>query len=207
MQKNEILQFLLRIDAHLRNECLAQLNGRKFELKIFGKSALLLAGLSDSLGTVDIDLLKVEGEAPQVNNEIMASLETEFGRRKVKVNGYFLEFVSPSFVTLPAILSWRSIEGNYQNLNAHYLETDYVIASKLFSAFSDTPRKRDKQDIVAALDQKMVTLKRICEIADQIFERYKFDSRSDRYTDVYNYISNELMPNYGDVRLAYHPDE
>lgn len=206
MQRNDILTFLQKIDTHLHTKCRTQLKGRKFELNIFGKSALLLAGLTDSFGTKDIDLLKVEGQISSENQEVIAQLEKEFGRSKVSIHGYYLEFVSSSMVLLPHNLLWTTINENHQCLSALYLEASYVIASKLFSAFSDTPRKQDKQDIVAALDQKLVNLQKICKLADEIFERYKFDSRSDRFSDVHNYICNELMEDYGKVDLNFKPN-
>ena len=84
-----------------------------------------------------------------------------------------------------------------------------MIAAKLFSAFSDTPRKQDKQDkqdVVAALDQKQVSIVKVCEIADQIFNTYSMDARSDRFPKVREYITNELMADYGHADLKYRAD-
>lgn len=99
MQNDEIRGFLGKIDAFL-----AKVPGGakgKFEIKIFGKSALLLAGLKDSLGTKDIDLLRVESLREASGQAAVAQLESEFGRERIKVNGYYLEFVDPSFAFLP----------------------------------------------------------------------------------------------------------
>ena len=72
-----------------------------------------------------------------------------------------------------------------------------MIASKLFSVFSDKPRKRDKQDISSALDQQLVRLQSVLNIADEIFDIYDLDARSNRFPSVYDYIVNDLMGRYG----------
>ena len=197
MEKNEIIEFLRKIDTHLA--------GEKFELKIIGKSALLLAGLKDTVGTVDIDSLSVEGTAHDQKN--VRSLEAEFGRAKVTVNGYYLEFVPHAIVFLPQKPRWTSLTEKYATLTVQYLEPTIVIASKMFSAFASPPRKKDKQDIVAALDQGLVKFQETITVADQIFDCYSMDSRADRFPAVYAYITNDLVKNYGQATLKYEPPE
>jgi hypothetical protein len=57
MQRDEVVEFLSKIDSYITNKLKPLTEGKQFELKIIGKSALLLAGLTDSIGTVDIDSL------------------------------------------------------------------------------------------------------------------------------------------------------
>jgi hypothetical protein len=207
MQKDEIAEFLGRIDAHLKAKFKVRLTKKKFELKIFGKSALLLAGLIDSIGTNDIDLLKIDGQhSPEANQEIILSLEAEFGVSRVRVNEYYLEFVLPAFVFLSRKPVWIPYGSGYECLSVCYLEPHHLIASKLFSAFSGAPRRRDKQDIVAALDQKLVSLQEVCKIADQVFDLHSMDSRSEEFPRVYDYITKGLMTDYGAVELKYRPE-
>ncbi len=56
MQKNEILEFIQKIDNEVHKKFSGQLNKNEFERKIFGKSALILSGLHDSIGTKNIAL-------------------------------------------------------------------------------------------------------------------------------------------------------
>lgn len=209
MQKDEVLEFLGKIDAFLYEHYASRLDGKPFELKIFGKSALLLAGLVDSVGTNDIDILQVDGQhSPGANKEIVKGLTEEFGRTRTKVHGYYLEFVSPAIVFLSQKPEWIPLGQTFKHLEVSYLEPHHVIASKLFSAFSPTmPRKKDKQDIVAALDQKLVTLGAVCAIADKVFDRHRGDAREDRFPAVYDYLTKELMTDYGKAELEFKPDE
>lgn len=208
MQKDEVFEFLGKIDEFLHANHATRLGGKPFELKIFGKSALLLAGLVDSVRTNDIDILQVDGQhSSDANKEIVKGLTEEFGRSRTKVHGYYLEFVSPAIVFLSQKPEWVSLEQTFRHLKVFYLESHHVIASKLFSAFSPTmPRKKDKQDIVAALDQKLVSLADVCIIADKVFDRHRGDAREDRFPAVYDYLVNELMANYGKANLDYLPD-
>lgn len=207
MQKDEVFEFLGKIDAFLGEDGSDLLNGKPFELKIFGKSALLLAGLSDSVGTKDMDVLKIEGYESSANKEIISKLEAEFGKSKFVVHGYFLEFVGASIIFLPPEPIWIPLSGEHLHLNPHYLEPNHVAASKLFSAYADRPRPRDKQDIEAALDQGIASLPKTCEIAEEIFDCLKYDARSDRFPDVYRYLTEELMADYGEAPLRFDPDE
>lgn len=83
MQKNEIFELLEKIDAHLEKAWKEALGGNRIPLRIFGKSALLLAGLQDSTGTADIDLLRVESRTSANEPEIIAGLEREFGKSRL----------------------------------------------------------------------------------------------------------------------------
>ncbi len=206
MQRDEILEFIERVDAHLAKKRGIELGGEKFALKIFGKSALLLAGLTDTLGTKDIDLLRIESGSASKYANITKELEKEFGRANVVVHDFYLEFVAPSFAFIPPEQQWNSTGREYQYLSAQFLRPEDVVAAKLFSAYADTPRRQDKQDIVAALDQKLVSLSEICKTADLIFAGYELDARSDRFPDVYRYLTEDLMPNYGSAKLKYQPD-
>lgn len=204
MQKNEIEEFLNRIDSFLGKTYENKFGGEKFELRIFGKSALLLAGLTDSVGTIDIDLLQVESGTPlQSQLEIKTLLEAEFNRQRQKLNNYYLEFVSEAIVMLSNEAKWIPLSRNHKNIYPLYLDPDHIVGSKLFSAFAETPRKKDKQDIRSALDQGLARWTRVCEIADEIFEKYRIDARSDHFPEVYEYITKELMPDYGDVKLKH----
>lgn len=207
MQKEEIFEFLGSIDAHLKKTLQARREAQKFELKIVGKSALLLADMKDSIGTKDIDFLKVEGQINPKAKEVSSNLEAEFGISRISVHGYFLQFVSDSIIFLSGNPLWIPIGRDFECLSAFYLEEHHVVASKLFSAFADVPRKKDKQDIRAALDQRLVGLKKVCEIADQVFDRHSLDSRVDRFHDVHAYLTAELMPDYGKVPLRFEPSE
>ena len=82
-----------------------------------------------------------------------------------------------------------------------------MVASKCFSAFSIPHRKKDLQDVVGALDQKIVEIQNIIALADQIFISYGEDARSDRFSEVYKYLTEELIPNYGGGVLEYLPEE
>jgi hypothetical protein len=100
LQRAEVLEFLGKIDHHLGKHRPAV--SEKFELKIIGKSALLLAGLTDTVGTVDIDSLGVEGK--HLDGATQATIDQllkEFGRSRQAIHGYYLEFVSPAIVFLP----------------------------------------------------------------------------------------------------------
>jgi hypothetical protein len=206
MQRDEVFEFLAKIDQHLGNHRTAPTE--KFELKIIGKSALLLAGLVDTVGTVDIDSLGVEGkqrdQATQVRIDLLLK---EFGRIKQTIHGYYLEFVSPAIVFLPQKPIWLSLEQEFAHLKVRFLDPQHVVASKLFSAFSKPARKRDKQDIVAALDQGLVNFQTTLDIADQIFELHAMDGRSERFPNVHAYITEDLMSKYGKARLKYAPDQ
>jgi hypothetical protein len=201
MQKNDILSFLQEVNAYMAKSCAHLLKGSEYELNIIGKSALLLAGLSDSLGTKDVDLLRVE-KLPGNKKEISGVLEKEFGRNNIAAYGFYLEFVSSNFALLPSSAEWRSQHQNFKHTAIRFLEPHYTIAAKLFSAYADLPRKQDKQDVRAALDQQLVSLPRVCQIADEIFKQYEFDARSDRFPEVYDYIY-ELMNDYGVCELKY----
>src|SRR5690606_37784023 len=117
------------------------------------------------------------------------------------------EFVAPSFAFLPPEPTWVSIGRTYQCLSAEFLRPEDVVAAKLFSAHADTPRRQDKQDIVAALDQKLVSFAEVCRVADLIFRGYEYDARCERFPEVHRYLTEDLMPNYGKVALKYEPDE
>jgi hypothetical protein len=203
VQKDEILEFLGKIDSYLERNWGEGLGPAKLELRIFGKSALLLGGLKDAIGTTDIDLLRVESDVAASYPEIIASLEKEFGKTKLAINGYYLEFVKAAFVMLAPDPEWVPLDLKHQKLSAHYLEAHHVIGSKLFSAFADTPRKRDKQDIRAALDQGLVQWPRVSALADEIFSSYEFDARSDRFSKVFEYITDELVPDYGPAAIKF----
>jgi hypothetical protein len=110
---------------------------------VIGKSALILGGLDDAVGTVDIDSLCVDSrDLPEADRRIIDALKKVFGREKFKENGYYLEFVSEAIVFLPQKQTWIPFDNSYASLSASYLEPHYVIASKLFSAFAAPPRKR-----------------------------------------------------------------
>jgi hypothetical protein len=64
MQKNDVIEFLEKIDLHMSKNPKSFIKGAKFDFKIIGKSALLLAGLIDTAGTVDIDSLGLDGKTP-----------------------------------------------------------------------------------------------------------------------------------------------
>ncbi|MGE0615918.1 MAG: hypothetical protein AB7P04_09770, partial [Bacteriovoracia bacterium] len=136
---------------------------------------------------------------------IIKTLEAEFGQARMKTYGYFLQFVEPAVPFLPAEPNWVPLGIPYAHLSVTFLEPNHVAASKLFSAFSTPPRKRDKQDIVALLDQGLVDLKTICPIADKIFAWQ--DARSIIYPKVYAYLTEELMKKHGKVKLMYCPDD
>jgi hypothetical protein len=209
MQRSEVLEFLAKINSYLGSGFSGQLGDtRGFGLKIFGKSALMLAGLQDSVGTVDIDILVVQGQLQRESNElVMEGLKKEFGRARIQVHGYYLEFVLDAVVFLPQQPRWIALETQYSWLSVEYLDPTHVAASKLFSAFSDTPRNQDKQDIRALLDQKLVTIEELSAAADNIFDFYMMDSRSDRFPEVYSYLVEELMADYGEAKLEYEPRE
>jgi hypothetical protein len=208
MLKNEIAEFLLKIDEHINKHFSSKDNKEIFKLNIIGKSALLLSGLTDSSGTSDIDSLKIESEisSPQ-QTKITSSLEQEFGKSRIKVHGYYIEFVSSSIVLLPSNSKWLDFGKSFKTIEVQFLEAHFNIASKLFSAFTNPPRNRDKQDIVAALDQKLVDFQKTITIADRIFDEYSMDARKSRFKQVFEYIRNELMAKYGKVKLKYVHDE
>jgi hypothetical protein len=206
MQKDDILEFLGKIDAHLQTKFPKRLSdGDKLSLRIFGKSALMLAGLQDSVGTVDIDILKVETLATDAL--AIDSLSAEFGRERKKVHGYYLEFVQEAMVFLPQKPNWIPLDKNFPCLTVEFLSPTHVAASKLFSAFSTFPRPKDKQDIRAALDQRLVAIQELATAADQIFDLLSMDARSDRFPSVHSFLVNELMPDYGGAKLKYVPEE
>ena len=89
MQKAEILELLSKVNAHLARKWQPELAGRKMSLHMFGKSALLLAGLEDSVGTVDIDLLKVKGNTQDIEPRIENDLAKEFGKSQIMIHGYY----------------------------------------------------------------------------------------------------------------------
>jgi len=152
-------------------------------------------------------VLRVEGfTAGLENKEIIAQLEKEFGKQNFKVNGYFLEFVSDQIPFLSHEPIWTPI-GTYSCLSARFLDPNYVAASKLFSAFSDQPRKADRQDVRAVLDQGLVKIDKLCQIADELFVKYKFSGREDRFPEVYAFIKDELMSDYGAAKLEYELEE
>jgi hypothetical protein len=208
MQRDEILGFLKRIDRHLHAKLQPILAGYRFELNIIGKSALILAGLTDSIGTVDIDSLAIGGHPPSERDiQVSESILSEFGRANLAVNGYYLEFVSEGIVFLPTKPEWVHLLERYKALSVRYLAPPAVVASKCFSAFSQPVRKRDRQDIVATLDQGLADLPRVAKLADSIFDSYSMDSRSDRFPAVYEFIMTELAGRYGNVELKFSPEE
>ena len=208
MQKSEILDFLEKINSHLCTEFPVFVSeGRRVALKIFGKSALMLAGLQDSVGTVDIDILKVEGQMRQEADLLaIESLKTEFGKSRIYVHGYYLEFVPEAIVFLPQRPAWIPLEKSYSCLTVEYLDPVHVAATKLFSTFSDTPRMRDRQDIRAALDQGLISIEGLAKAADQVFDFHSMDARNDRFPKVHSYLTGELMADYGEVDLVYDPE-
>ena len=208
MLKNEVTDFLGVIDKHITKHLPAPASENKFELRIIGKCALLLAGLFDSVGTIDIDALRAEGETPSVAHQsIIENLGKDFGKSKLMVNGYYLEFVNSNIVFLPRRPRWIPVDETYSNLTVRYLEPHDNIASKLFSAFTHPQRKKDKNDIVEALDKKIVDFQSVLKVADDIFDLHSMDARSDRFSEVYNYITGELMAKYGKANLKYIPDD
>jgi hypothetical protein len=207
MQKDEVIEFLEKIDRHMiKNQDLFP-RGAKFDFKIIGKSALLLAGLIDTAGTVDIDSLGLEAKtSDMVAQNTIDLLLKEFGRPRQMINGYYLEFVSPAIVFLAQKPTWIALDREYSNMSVHYLEPRDVIASKFFSAFALTPRKKDKQDVVAAFDQRIANFQATLNLADDLFDFYSMDSRADRFPDVHAYITQELMSKYGKAHLKYDPN-
>lgn len=138
MQRDEVVEFLGRIDAHLRAIFKDQLGGKKFELRIFGKSALLLAGLIDSIGTVDIDLLRVERQtSPEVSKEVILSLKDEFGKSRLAVNGYYLEFVEPAIVFLSQKSKWVPFESQFETLLISYLDPVHGYKQELMKNYGE----------------------------------------------------------------------
>jgi len=144
MLKAEVLEFLQKIDAHVGK---AFPGSEKFPLRIIGKCALLLSGLEDAVGTVDLDSLSVEAQSE--HKAVADALLENFGRKQQTVHGYYLEFVGVALVFLPPKPTWIALEGSWKNIDATYLEIHDVIASKCFSAFSTTPRTKDKRDVSA----------------------------------------------------------
>ena len=208
MQRSEVIEFLDKIDRHTAKNYRTLLGQAKFELRIIGKCALVLAGMVDSVGTVDLDSLRVEGGVSlEVNQDIVDGLLAEVGKPRQMIHGYYLDFVAPAMVFLPQRQKWIALEGDWSSLSVNYLERHQTIASKLFSAFSKPPRKKDRQDIGAALDQKVVGLQKVLDEADHIFDFHSMDARNDRFPDVFRYLNEELMPNYGGGRLRYRPQE
>lgn len=205
MQRDEVIEFLAKIDHHIGINLKSIRAGETLELRIIGKSALLLAGLTDSIGTVDVDALSIEGRFPG-GPEIKKELLDQFGRSKLKVNGYYLEFVDAAMVFLSQTPHWVMVPREFSNLSVYYLEPHHVIASKCFSAFANPPRKKDKQDVIAALDQGLVTFQRTLDIAEEIFDLHSMDARSDRFPEVYEYITGELMKEFGQGNLKYRPE-
>ncbi len=106
---------------------------------------------------------------------------------------------------LPQSIQWNSLKSDYKSLDVQYLRPEYVTASKLFSAFTTPPRKRDKQDIIAVLDQELIQFQTLLNLADMMFDFYEMDARSDRFEKVYKYITEELIPTYGPANLTYVP--
>jgi hypothetical protein len=207
MQKNDVIEFLNKIDCYIKDKLSHNLNGKRFELKIIGKSALLIAGLSDPVGTVDIDTLSVDNHTePNLDKLVVDRLKEEFGRSRIAVNSYYLEFVPQGLVFLPQRPKWISLRSEFSHLLVQTLDPNFIIASKLFSAFSKPHRKKDKQDITASLDQKLVTLQEVLKIADEIFDSHSMDARADRFPFVYQYIMKDLIPNYGPGTINYIPE-
>lgn len=206
MRPNDVFEFIAKIDAHLATQAEGQVPARKFRLNIIGKSALVLAGIAGTTETVDVDSLAIDGDPPpEAERKIEAALLAEFGRANLRVHGYYLDFVPSAFVFLPQKYEWVPFVKAYHHLEAHFLNPNCVVASKLFSAFSETPRKKDQQDVVASIDQGIAQFKAVVEIADQIFENHSMDARSDRFPAVHAYIL-ELMNNYGKVPLRFRPE-
>jgi len=167
----------------------------------------MLAGLKDSSGTVDIDILRIEARLRQalIRRSSLASKRNSADREQ-----RFMGIISNLSVTGSCFFLkrpvWVSLE-TYGYVDVSYLDPHHVIASKLFSAFSVPQRNQDKQDTVAALDQKLVTFQKICNVADEVFDFHLMDARSDRFSDVYEYITKKLMGDYGKVELKYSPSD
>ncbi len=207
MQKSEILEFLTKIDTHLAENFEQVLREETFSLRIIGKCSLLLSGMTDPIGTVDLDSLEIETKSTNSPLKTIATkLLDTFGRKQQNVHGYYLEFVGEAMVFLPRRPRWHTLTGDWKHLTIQFLDPNENIASKCFSAFSTPPRKKDLKDITEALDQKLVTLPKVLELVDQIFDLYSMDARSDRFPHIYSYITNELIPNYGGGRLKYRPE-
>lgn len=208
MQKSEILEFLEKIDSHLEKNFASELASKKFPLQIIGKGALLLAGMKDPVGTVDLDSLEIESKSGDSTlKNVATDLLAAFGRKQQIVHGYYLEFVGEAMVFLPRRPEWIPLPGEWRHLSIQYLGPKANIAAKCFSAFSTPPRKKDLKDITESLDQNLVALPKILELADQIFDLYSMDARSDRFVDIYSYLTKDLIPNYGGGSLKFRPEE
>jgi len=194
MQKAEILELLSKVNAHLARKWQPELAGRKMSLHMFGKSALLLAGLEDSVGTVDIDLLKVKGNTQDIEPRIENDLAKEFGKSQIMIHGYYLEFVGAGIPLLPHRKEWITL-ASYQHLSPSYLDPNFQVATKIFSACSSPSRKRDRQDVVAALDQGIADWGKVCAVVNEILREFELDARSDFFPDVLVYLE-ELKKDY-----------
>lgn len=200
MQKDDVLRLLGDIDRELEGKA-------RLSLKVVGKCALLLSGMKDDIGTIDLDVVDREGLfSDQDHADFMHELKKKYGRESQLVNGYYLEFVDEGILFLPRQATWRRLEQDWKNLAVEYLDADDLVASKCFSYGCSKPtRKKDRTDVIRVLDQGLVGIERVLDAADDIFDAYSMDARAERFPEVYRFIQEELRENYGGRELRYRP--
>lgn len=174
------------------------------DIKIIGYVSLVMAGLPDLLGTKDVDALGV-GVLENQNNEIVGFLSAEFGKGSpaARRHGLYLDIVSKAIVWLPPNARFINIR-KLKCINLFRMHPVDTCVSKVFSNFQREPgRGRDKDDILKALDNNIVTFSELVLRLDESLPRFESQAPAPEvFPRVISFV-NALQAIYGPHPLAY----
>jgi hypothetical protein len=199
----ELLEFFRDIDASLGD----RFEAVRFELRIFGYTALALAGLPQR-GTKDIDALSTGVLADRKQTDIADFLRAEFGKRSpggVR-HGVYLDLVAESVPWLPPRPHFIPVQTftRFDVLRLHPVDT---CVSKTFSNFMrQKDRASDRKDILDTLDHRIIAFADYKRRLDETFSRYETHAEAPEvFPRVMQWMSDTMIPNYGDAscRLRY----
>lgn len=178
-------------------------------LKIIGRAALELAGLSE-IGTKDVDalenMLRIETLTKSEIEAVEKFLHHEFGKGSPgeRRHDVYLDLVG-SIVCLPRDPRFID-ERRYASIVVSRLHPADVCVSKTFSYFSgDKGRARDLPDIMEALDAGLVNGDEYVKRMDESFSLYELDSKGPSFPRIIKFLTETIIPNYCDqgTRLTY----
>lgn len=201
--KPELLEFFRNIDASLGG----RFGAARFELRIFGYTALALAGLPER-GTKDVDALATGVLADREHSDIADFLKAEFGKRSPGSvrHGVYLDLVAESVPWLPPRPQFIPLQTftSFDVLRLHPVDT---CVSKTFSNFMrEKDRASDRADILDALDHRVIAFTDYLKRLDETFSRYETHAEAPEvFPRVMRWMNDEMIPGYGNIdsRLRY----
>lgn len=178
--------------------------------RLIGRVALELAGLPER-GTRDVDALeealRIQALSEGQLAEVEEFLKREFGKGSVgdRRHGLYLDLVPRGVAWLPPEPRFLD-EKRYASIVVSRLHPADVCVAKTFSNFWRTgERKRDRSDIIEALDADLFSIEEYAQRLDQTLPHYEGHAEApDVFPRVLSFLQQELLPHYGAPATSLH---